>query len=615
MKLKSYFLSMLALAALGSCSSDDSASDSADSGALEGNSYMAVNLVMSSGSDHVRATDASPSTAGGYVNGTPEENTVNPTNSIFLFYDRYGNYLTSGTITSGENIVPTVSNADNPNSTIPTAATIILGPTTSTPAKVLAILNVGDDADGNDIKQKFINKDLSTVTDIMTSTDLPSAAGSFVMSNSVYLDTENSEISYGQNIEANNICTTSEAALAAPVAIYVERAVAKAVIGVAESASKYDATSDENGKYYFDLDDPYLYNNGTASSNVYFRIVVDGMAINATNSSTRIVKYLKDEWTTTSRPWRGWNNYSDKRSYWAVDKNYEITDNEYLTGVEYKSWNNVVAGTTKTDGLYTYNNTSGYYHENTVSNAASDASKDGGETAATPNLMVAAHIEISTDNGSTYNEIPGTGSAGNIYRVGGTFYTYDGVKNNIASNANDKGYRWRTGEEGNYSYEEMTSSDLDCTFEVLTNDDEIWSSLSTTVQGTIGIVKVASVTNNKSGATLVKKNDSDGYDVVTDDLATLINKGDVITAGLECFAGGACYYQKPIDHPTENIVAYGFVRNHVYDLTINSISGVGGAVPDKNGEQDVIPGEHENYYIAATLNVLSWRTVTQTFDF
>lgn len=60
----------------------------------------------------------------------------------------------------------------------------------------------------------------------------------------------------------------------------------------------------------------------------------------------------------------------------------------------------------------------------------------------------------------------------------------------------------------------------------------------------------------------------------------------------------------------------GVIRNHVYDLTLNSISGVGTPVFDPN---DVIipetPDEETLWYLGAEVNVLKWRIVKQTVDF
>ncbi len=49
----------------------------------------------------------------------------------------------------------------------------------------------------------------------------------------------------------------------------------------------------------------------------------------------------------------------------------------------------------------------------------------------------------------------------------------------------------------------------------------------------------------------------------------------------------------------------GVVRNHVYNLTINSITGLGTALRDP--DQPIVPAKEEaNQYIAARLNILGW---------
>lgn len=58
---------------------------------------------------------------------------------------------------------------------------------------------------------------------------------------------------------------------------------------------------------------------------------------------------------------------------------------------------------------------------------------------------------------------------------------------------------------------------------------------------------------------------------------------------------------------------YGVVRNHVYDLTINSITGLGSGIGDLN-QPIVPPTEVDRYYISAKLNILKWRIVGQSVD-
>lgn len=52
--------------------------------------------------------------------------------------------------------------------------------------------------------------------------------------------------------------------------------------------------------------------------------------------------------------------------------------------------------------------------------------------------------------------------------------------------------------------------------------------------------------------------------------------------------------------------ALGVVRNHVYNLTVNSITGLGSAISDDDNPI-VPPKEDNNQYVAARINILSWK--------
>lgn len=96
---------------------------------------------------------------------------------------------------------------------------------------------------------------------------------------------------------------------------------------------------------------------------------------------------------------------------------------------------------------------------------------------------------------------------------------------------------------------------------------------------------------------------------------------------LEKFQAGKAYFNVPLKHiwndpkntsnefKPENVKLgdYGVVRNHVYDLQINSISGLGTGIGDIK-QPIVPPTENEKYYINARLNILQWRVVKQSVD-
>lgn len=96
---------------------------------------------------------------------------------------------------------------------------------------------------------------------------------------------------------------------------------------------------------------------------------------------------------------------------------------------------------------------------------------------------------------------------------------------------------------------------------------------------------------------------------------------------IEKFQAGKAYFNVPLKHiwsnlnstsntfDSDNVILgdYGVVRNHVYDLKIKSISGLGTGIGDIN-QPIVPPTEVDKYYISAKLNILKWRLVSQSVD-
>ena len=80
------------------------------------------------------------------------------------------------------------------------------------------------------------------------------------------------------------------------------------------------------------------------------------------------------------------------------------------------------------------------------------------------------------------------------------------------------------------------------------------------------------------------------------------------------YADGNTYYIVDIEHLGTAGAKFGVVRNHVYQIDIKSIKGYGS--PIYNGlsfivDQPEYPIEDEASYVAARINVLSWKIVKQ----
>jgi hypothetical protein len=83
------------------------------------------------------------------------------------------------------------------------------------------------------------------------------------------------------------------------------------------------------------------------------------------------------------------------------------------------------------------------------------------------------------------------------------------------------------------------------------------------------------------------------------------------------YKSGQTYYIVDIEHFGTDTAAYGVVRNHVYQIDIRSIQGYGS--PVYTGTGNIVTPEYpevedESSYVAARINVLSWKVVKQGVD-
>ena len=110
----------------------------------------------------------------------------------------------------------------------------------------------------------------------------------------------------------------------------------------------------------------------------------------------------------------------------------------------------------------------------------------------------------------------------------------------------------------------------------------------------------------------VKAQLNEGVTVYKGDVDATTELNDKLAGSLaEIRKEGRAYYYTDVAHLG---TAKGIVRNHFYQIDVNSIKGFGTPVYDPDSEFVPVTPEDTQTYLAARINVISWRIVKQTVD-
>lgn len=382
--------------------------------------------------------------------------------------------------------------------------------------------------------------------------------GTFIMTNSVYKNGDKEVL--GATVDEKNIAQSADKALANPVQIYVERVVAKIR---AAAKLKSDGEFDNQGAEI---------NMGNETKQLNINITGIEIANIATTS------YLFKNIANINYTW-AWD-IDNKRSYWETVPTSLIYDNQ--------SYNQI-----KEDGFDIKNvNLIQYIQPNT----------------STQKTAVLVTAELQDMEGKPYDF---------VYLRGGYFTPNDALTL-IAERAAKEGYWKKTGDSP-VKYSQLSSEDFEWE-DIHDNPSLTW------------LKSYEVVAKVKSDITDLYKYDKNNNKYVKQNDVTAINtwlagSADDHSNVARYYKDGKCYYFVNIDQTpvaesngftsTESATKFeGVVRNHIYDLTLNSIKGIGTPVFDPT---DVIiperPDDENLYYLAAQINVLAWRLVNQTVDF
>lgn len=585
-----YSLALAGALMLGACSSSD---DLKDGGATanEGKSYIAVNIKSVGTAGAGTRADDYIQGGGTYEDGTENEGAISKVR--FFFFNSDGSaYIMKSKDVNYLDLDASVSSAGEAGhlQTIEgktTAMLVINGETKTAPAYMIAVVNpqtlskLEDKAyRESQLRDEFTDKSFVKIT---TNSTGNKQYDGFVMSNSVYAENgaRVCASSVSGHVEAN-----SDAATKNPVDIYVERVVAKATTNVNTDKGWEQITSAgaDNGKYKIKVGKINI--DAEHEKDVY--AVVQGWGLADENESAELEKQIdvtSNNWTSTTLGIDPWTTPDYHRCFWSASVPFTPSSGTNPILNHAFSAFTTPFGTTP---LYTCPNTLSYEEFK-----ASNNYEKPYDNTLTKVLVAAKLVYYDDDNNS---------HSADICKYRGIQIL--GADNVLKQVAKDHSEYWTVDPTNPSKHVLLAHTDLEYTRTNLTGSET----------DKLKSYEVRPVL--KAGVKVYKKkSDGSGSFETTDSNDELNNS--LAQSPVQVRKDGMTYYFTPIRHLAQNKTEmgyYGVVRNHSYRITINTISGFGTPVYDPDEIIDpVIPKDTETY-LAARINVLSWRVVPSSVD-
>ena len=565
----------IALAALGFAACADKMDDvksPAHNGELE-ESYIAINL-MAADVDS-RAQD------GNYEYGTDAEREIK--NAYFFFFDENGNPFNvvgnPATAPGGSqnylplNLEPFANGTVENVSDISNAVLILNTYKGIYPSQIVAVLNWIPTANTYSLDQ--LHEITTTLTDTVN--------GGYVMSNSVYMDSTGKMVD-AVAITADDIKTSADAATADPIEIYVERIAAKVVLTAEGMDAEGNIFSTQKSS------DLFVTLDGITSTPVYVKL--HGWELFNDYNTSHLVKNIDTTWTEVDLGFP-WNNLSYYRCYWADSQNGAHNDSfNWMYNVATqaaKGFKTEYGFAVASEANYTDATTYTYCGENT----------NGTNKDLRTKVILKGQL-LQEDGNGGYKQLELASWYGNEYA---------GEQNLLTAVANSLAYTLFHSTDGQ-SFTPIKPVDIIS---------------ATTVAGTQSYETGFKLSVEGEGKMWYKYS-SDGQHQplgAIDDITDMVAKTNAYLAAnvkpAIIYKNGMTYYIVDVEHlgATGKEAEYGVVRNHVYQIDINSIKGYGSPIYsglDFVVEQPEYPQVYEDSYVAARINVLSWKVVKQSVD-
>lgn len=559
--LSSVLASALMMTMMSCSSSDDLNGGGADA---NDKSYLAIRI------NNVGSVAGSRATADDYSNGTADENHIESVRFYFFNSDGSPYILKKDGQSTGINWLEKTETNDlntennkNPNvSMISNPLLVIEGNTGASPAVMIAVINpnsldgdkLGDGAKSlDDVKRTSIFSKFCTTDN-----------KNFVMSNSVYVA---NGVEKCTSIVTGHVATDAKKATDNPVDLYVERVVAKVQPTI-------DANYTAGGRKWEKTNGKDAIKVGVYGTNDIYA-VVDGWGVADEDGKAELVKQVNTAWNDDNLGISVWTSSDYHRCFWTSSVAFAAGSNGAEGNVPVNHSYNDFAARQLTDCAYT------------LPNAPTTVNADPYASTLTK-MVLATHLVYK--DGSDYKPAE-------ICQYRGLQYLgVEDVKTAVANNFAD----YYINKGGTRT--KLQPSDIEFTTKAPDIKDY-------QVVATLRTLAADEILQKKTGTT---EDPSSYTDVNKEVFQDLMNKEPA-----QIRKDGKAYYFIPIRHlgtdPTK-LGYYGIVRNHVYSINIQNMYGFGTPVYDPDKTIDPTIPSNDATYLAARINVLSWRVVKYNAD-
>lgn len=633
-KFSKYFVAFASLAVLASCSNDEPGNGGGENKPVADGEKSYLTITLRDANDMSRAgvaEDKEGNTNGDYQYSEGNEGTVSK--ARFFFFDEAGVY--AGQTTSDE----LVNGGDEEyniefkaKSVIALNNIVTSGGQPTYPKYMVTLLNVPQTVYTND---ELKNVSLADFSKDLTNTWGKNEMNGFVMASTSYLaddnDTNHSNTYYYATVlKPSDFAKSPELALAntQPVDVYVERLAVRVHVSTVSGTNMFDVKATTFGATGDNPDE--------AATN--FKVRIDGWYLNGTQPQSYLLKQLDvtnwadiasvTDWDAVSKigsaktegsMWQ-WNKASDARSFWGMSFGYgNISD------LTYYAYDNDQNATYLSIGQKSYCN------ENTTTKGDLKVSS----TVDRPDQQKLTSVIVKATVGQI---VDGEFQPVDLIEHNGIYFTDDRFIAYVLDIVNTKDQlnfytvtrTPSTEAEGEFNedYKQVTAED----FEVAGTNDRVYVAATAALAGK-DIYK-------KIGDENYVKYEGDDKTAALDELAGNLKAATSGSTNTRGFKDGKMYYNIPIVHlnePTYETTtvgtegnqqtvnstiknwlegSFGVVRNHSYEVKINSVKHLGNGVFDPTGETikpDSDPNK-EYWWLGATINILSWKIVNNSVD-